>query len=118
MKKTNHQWAWPVLVLAAGFEVGWVVGLKYASTPLEWVTTAVAIMISFVLLIWTGRKLAVGTAYAVFVGLGTVGTALVDQFIFAEPMNLATILFMILLLVGVIGLKATAEAKVEEKGAE
>lgn len=114
----KSQWAWLVLVLAAGFEVGWVVGLKYATTMLEWSATVIAIIISFVLLIWTGRQLAVGTAYAVFVGLGTVGTALVDQVIFLQPMNLPTLLFIGLLLIGVVGLKMTTQANVEEKGVE
>ncbi|WP_227936962.1 DMT family transporter [Alkalihalobacillus deserti] len=113
--QTKKQWAWLVLVVAAGFEVGWVVGLKYATTSSEWVATILAIVISFILLIWTGRRLAVGTAYAVFVGLGTVGTALVDHFIFSEPMNRATVLFIVILLIGVVGLKVTTQAKVEEK---
>lgn len=116
--KKKRQWAWPVLVIAAGFEVAWVVGLKYATTSLEWLATIVAIMISFILLIWTGRRLAVGTAYAVFVGLGTVGTAFVDHLIFSQPMKLATIFFIIILLIGVIGLKVTTQANVKEKGVE
>jgi paired small multidrug resistance pump len=116
--KLNGNWAWFVLLIAAGFEVGWVVGLKYASTWIETLVTIFAIFISFVLLIWTAGRLAVGTAYAVFVGLGTAGTALVDVFIFSEPINWHTLVFITTLLIGVIGLKLTTKTSTGERGME
>ena len=58
------------------FEVIWVIGLKHANTFLTWTGTIIAIIISFYLLIMAGKKLPVGTAYAVFVGLGTAGTVI------------------------------------------
>ncbi|MDO1831557.1 SMR family transporter, partial [Escherichia coli] len=68
---------WGLLIIAAVFEVGWVIGLKHSESFGEWALTVVAIVISFSLLIRSGRYLPVGTAYAVFVGLGTVGTVLI-----------------------------------------
>lgn len=60
---------WMSVVIAALFEVGWVIGLKHASGLLEWGFTLVAIIISFSLMIAASRTLPVGTVYAVFVGL-------------------------------------------------
>jgi len=117
MKKQMNL-AWPAVLIAVFFEVGWVIGLKHAVTMVEWGATAIAIVVSFVLLIWAGSKLSVGTVYAVFVGLGTAGTAIMDWFIFSESMNLLTVVFLILLLVGVIGLKVSSEEKQVERGVE
>lgn len=96
---------WSLLVVAAAFEVMWVIGLKHATTLPEWGLTVVAIIISFGLLIRSGKKLPVGTAYAVFVGLGTVGTVLTDALVFGQPLGWMQILFIGLLLAGIIGLK-------------
>lgn len=65
-------------------------------------------------MIMAGKKLPVGTVYAVFVGMGTVGTVLSDVIFFREPFNLAKIMFILLLLVGVIGLKLVTKDDVEE----
>lgn len=100
---------WSLLVVAAVFEVMWVIGLKHASTLPEWGLTVVAIIISFGLLIRSGKNLPVGTAYAVFVGLGTVGTVVTDAFLFGQPLGLLQVLFIALLLVGIIGLKQTTK---------
>ena len=91
--------------VGAIFEVGWVIGLKYADSVLEWSATMICIIISFYLLIKAGESLPVGTVYAVFVGLGTTGTILADILLFGETLKVETILLIILLLVGVIGLK-------------
>ncbi|KHF38140.1 DMT family transporter [Halalkalibacter okhensis] len=114
----NKNIAWILLIIAAVFEVGWVVGLKYATSYATWGLTVVAIIVSFSLLIWTGRVLPVGTAYAVFVGLGTVGTVLVDHVIFAEPFRLAVLFFIGVLIIGVVGLKVSTTEKVERKEGE
>lgn len=100
---------WSLLVVAAVFEVMWVIGLKHATTLPDWGLTFVAIIISFGLLIRSGKKLPVGTAYAVFVGLGTVGTVLTDALVFGQPLGWMQILFIGLLLVGIIGLKQTTK---------
>ncbi|TWI59703.1 DMT family transporter [Halalkalibacter nanhaiisediminis] len=106
--KQNQEWIW--VFVAAIFEIGWVVGLKYANSTLEWVATIIAIVISFGLLIRAGQRLPVGTVYAVFVGMGTVGTVILDTLLFAEPLRLSVLLFIALLLTGVIGLKITTES--------
>ncbi len=96
---------WLLLVFAVCFEVGWVVGLKHATSVLEWGATVVAIVISFGMLIRATSKLPVGSAYAVFVGLGTVGTVILDIVLFGEPFRWSVLLLILLLLAGVAGLK-------------
>ncbi|MEG0286062.1 MULTISPECIES: multidrug efflux SMR transporter [Vagococcus] len=106
--------SWLSIVIAAVFEVMWVIGLKHASNPLEWGGTLIAIFVSFYLMIKAGEKLPVGTVYAVFVGLGTTGTILVDALVFKQPVSAMTIVFVALLLVGVIGLKMSSDDKSKE----
>ncbi|MGP4105465.1 DMT family transporter [Virgibacillus sp. L01] len=97
--------SWNIVLLAGLFEIGWVIGLKYASNVGTWVLTSFAIYLSMHLLIIASRKLSVGTAYAVFTGMGTAGTVILEIVLFGEPFNLVKILLIILLLSGVIGLK-------------
>ncbi|WP_307397960.1 DMT family transporter [Bacillus horti] len=97
--------SWTMVLVAAFFEVFWVMGLKHAYDVWTWLGTVIAIGVSFSLLILSGRKLPVGTVYAVFVGLGTAGTMVAEIVFFAEPIKLAKILLVLLLLIGVIGLK-------------
>lgn len=113
----NRNWAY---VLIAGlFEVGWVVGLKHANTWLEWAGTAIAIIVSFGLLILASKRLPVGTVYAVFTGLGTSGTVLMEFLVFGEPFKWAKVLLILLLLTGIIGLKLiTKETEDAEEGAK
>jgi paired small multidrug resistance pump len=105
---------WIKVFIAAIFEVCWVVGLKHASDFWSWSGTVVAIMVSFYLLIAAGRGLPVGTVYAVFVGLGTAGTVLVEILIFGEAFKIGKILLIIMLLMGVIGLKLVTPDTYEE----
>ena len=108
--------SWLSIVIAAIFEVMWVIGLKHASNPLEWLGTCVAIFVSFYLMIKAGEKIPVGTVYAVFVGLGTTGTILVDALIFKQPISVMTIFFVVILIIGVIGLKLSSDDKTQEGG--
>ncbi|MGG0643809.1 multidrug efflux SMR transporter [Sporosarcina gallistercoris] len=96
---------WMKVVIAAVFEVFWVVGLKHADGFLEWSGTVLAIAISFYMMIMAGRKLPVGTVYAVFVGLGTAGTVFSDIVFFGEPFKMVKVILIVVLLAGVIGLK-------------
>ncbi len=96
---------WMSVGIAALFEVGWVIGLKHADSVLAWGSTLIAIIISFYLMIMAGRDLAVGTVYAVFVGLGTAGTVLAEILLFGAPVVPAKIILIIVLLGGVISLK-------------
>ena len=107
--------SWLSMVIAAVFEVMWVIGLKHATSPIEWTGTVIAIFISFYLMIKAGEKLPVGTVYAVFVGLGTTGTILVDAFIFKQPVSVMTIVFLGILLIGVMGLKLSSDGKKESE---
>lgn len=107
--------SWLSIVIAAVFEVMWVIGLKHATSPIEWAGTIIAIFISFYLMIKAGEKLPVGTVYAVFVGLGTTGTILVDAFIFKQPVSVMTIVFLGILLIGVMGLKLSSDGKKESE---
>lgn len=105
---------WISVVIAAVFEVIWVIGLKHADDIWTWTGTAIAIFISFYVMIMAGRKLPVGTVYAVFVGLGTAGTVISEIIFFQEPFNTSKILLILLLLAGVIGLKLVTDEKAEE----
>ncbi|WP_164215108.1 SMR family transporter [Virgibacillus sp. YIM 98842] len=106
---------WNMIFLAAAFEVGWVVGLSHAYNVFTWILTGICIYVSFHFLIMASSRLPVGTAYAVFAGLGTAGTVIVEIFIFGEPFQLAKILLIALLVTGVFGLKTVTPAA-EKKG--
>ncbi|MFN7101360.1 MAG: DMT family transporter, partial [Pseudorhizobium sp.] len=80
--------AWILLTLAGLFEIGWAIGLKYTegfTRLVPTVLTLVAMLISVVLLGLAIRTLPVGTAYAVWTGIGTVGTVILGMVLFAEP---------------------------------
>ena len=105
---------WIKVFIAALFEVFWVIGLKHATDFWSWTATVISIIVSFYLLIMAGRKIPVGTVYAVFVGLGTAGAIFSEILFFAEPFKLAKILLILVLLVGVIGLKLVTGDNVVE----
>jgi paired small multidrug resistance pump len=105
---------WIKVFVAALFEVFWVVGLKHADDFWTWAGTVISIIISFYGMIMAGRKLPVGTVYAVFVGLGTAGTVISEILFFGEPLKMSKILLVLLLLAGVIGLKLVTTGKVQE----
>lgn len=105
---------WIKVFVAAFFEVFWVIGLKHASNYWTWAGTVIAIFVSFYLMIMAGRKLPVGTVYAVFVGLGTAGTAFSEILFFGEAFKLEKILLILVLLAGVTGLKLVTKDKVQE----
>lgn len=108
---------WIYVILAGIIEIIWVIGLKHATTPLEWIGVAMAIGISFFLLFKAFAKLPVGTVYAVFTGIGAGGIVLIEIFIFGEPFSIAKILFIALIFVGVIGLKRVTSEKEEKEAA-
>ena len=100
--------AWTLLILAGLIEVGWAVGLKYTDgfTRL-WpsVLTIAAMIVSMYLLAVAARTLPIGTAYAVWVGIGAVGTAILGMALLGEPREAARVLCLVLIIAGVIGLK-------------
>jgi len=105
--------AWLTLVIAGLFEIGWAVGLKYSNgfTKL-WpsVGTAVALTLSMVLLGVAMRTLPLGTAYAVWTGIGTVGTAIFGIFVFNEPATAVRLVCLTMIVAGILGLKFLAPA--------
>jgi len=107
---------WIKVIVAAFFEVMWVIGLKHADDVLSWIGTIIAIVISFYGMIAAGKHLPVGTVYAVFVGLGTAGTVLAEILLFDEPVNPGKLLLIGLLLAGVIGLKLLTTEEKQEDG--
>ncbi|MEK4736889.1 MULTISPECIES: DMT family transporter [Bacillus] len=104
---------WIKVFVAAFFEIFWVTGLKYADDFWTWTGTIIAIFFSFYLMIMAGRKLPVGTVYAVFVGLGTAGTVFSEILFFGEPFKVGKVLLVLFLLAGVIGLKLVTDDKVQ-----
>ncbi|WP_339192431.1 multidrug efflux SMR transporter [Bacillus sp. FSL K6-1003] len=109
---------WGLVVMAAVFEVVWVVGLKHADSLLTWSGTAVGIIFSFYLLMKATSSLPVGTVYAVFTGLGTAGTVMSEMFLFHEPVGWPKLVLIGVLLIGVIGLKLVTQDEADEKGGE
>lgn len=103
--------AWIYLIIAGLFEAVWAIGLKYAEgfTKL-WpsVITIVAMAISLYFLALAIKTLPVGTAYAIWTGIGAFTTAILGVILFSEPIHFSRIFFLILLLVSIIGLKFTA----------
>ena len=103
---------WFILIVAGLFEIGWAIGLKYTEgfTRL-WpsIGTVLAMAISLGLLGIAMKSLPLGTAYAVWVGVGAVGTALLGIVLFGEAANLGRLLSLTLILAGIIGLKLSSQ---------
>jgi quaternary ammonium compound-resistance protein SugE len=100
--------AWLVLILAGGLEVGWAIGLKYTdgfTRPVPTLATVAAMAVSLGLLGYAVRDLPVGTAYAVWTGIGTVGTVLLGIFLFGESADLLRLAFIAMIVAGIVGLK-------------
>jgi len=102
--------SWLVLFLAGICECGWAVGLKYTQGFTRLVPSIVTLTVmtaSVVLLGWAVRRLPLGTAYAVWTGIGAVGTALLGILLFGESASPGRLLSLGLVLAGLIGLKLT-----------
>lgn len=99
---------WAIVAIAGLMETGWALGLKYSDgfTRL-WpsVVTVVLALGSFYLLAVAMKSLPVGTAYAVWVGIGAIGTAIAAVFLFQEPVNLMRVMGVLLILAGIVALK-------------
>ena len=103
--------SWIILVIAGLLEVVWAVGLKYThgfSRLTPSVITVTAMIVSMALLAWAMKSLPVGTAYAVWTGIGAVGTVLVGIIVFKEPATFLRILFITTLIGSIVGLKAVS----------
>ena len=104
--------AWGILVVAGILEMGWAVGLKYTEgfTRL-WPTvfTVFSMILSIGLLGLAVRTLPIGTAYAVWTGIGTLGTAILGVVLFREPATVARMVSITLIVAGIIGVKLSSE---------
>ncbi len=103
--------SWFYLVIAGVFEIGWAVGLKYTdgfSKPLPTVLTVGAMAISLWMLGLALKELPIGTAYAVWTGIGTVGTAILGIYLFNDPATVVRLACIGLIVAGIIGLKLVA----------
>lgn len=103
--------AWIILGLAGLFEIGWAIGLKYTdgfTRPVPTALTAGAMIISIVLLGLAVKTLPPGTAYAVWTGIGTVGTVILGIVLFAEPATAIRLGCIALIVSGIAGLKLSA----------
>jgi quaternary ammonium compound-resistance protein SugE len=99
---------WIVLFVAGLFEIAWAIGLKYTegfSKLWPSVFTIVCMIISMGLLAYAVKYLPVGTAYAIWTGIGAVGTAILGMILFNESKELVRIFFIFLIVVGIVGLK-------------
>ncbi|MGZ8868011.1 MAG: DMT family transporter [Thermoanaerobaculia bacterium] len=101
---------WVALVLAGLLEACWAVGLKYTDgfrKPLASILVVAAIAASMFLLGWAARTLPIGTAYAVWVGIGALGAAILGAILFQEPVTTMRVVFLAMLLTSIVGLKVT-----------
>lgn len=102
---------WTYLCIAGVFEVVWVISLKYTdgfSRPLPSVVTALAMGVSLYLLSQAVKILPVGTAYAVWTGIGAVGAVVLGMILFAESRDVLRLLCITLILAGIVGLRVAS----------
>lgn len=100
--------AWLILFVAGLFEIGWAVGLKYTegfTRPMPTLLTGVSLVASMVLLGLAVRTLPLGTAYAVWTGIGTIGTVALGIYLFDEPATALRLLCISLIVMGIAGLR-------------
>ena len=103
--------AWIYLFIAGVFETAWAIGLKYSAGFTKFgpsIFTVVAMGVSLYLLALALRTLPVGTGYAVWTGIGTVGAAILGIYLFNESREISRILCILLIVAGIIGLKLTS----------
>lgn len=102
--------SWGILVLAGILEIFWAVGLKYTDGFTKLIPslfTIVAMLVSFWLLSLSLKTLPLGTAYAVWVGIGTIGTVIAGIILFGDSINIIRIISIAFIILGIIGLKIT-----------
>lgn len=100
--------AWIYIIMAGLLEIVWVIGLKYShgfTKMIPSIVTVVIIIFSFFLLSKALHSIPLGTGYAIFTGLGTVGTVVTGMLFWGETINLLKVFFVALMIVGIIGIK-------------
>lgn len=104
--------SWIFLFIAGIFEIGWAIGLKYADGFTKFwpsVLTIVTMILSFYFLATAVKTIPIGTGYAIWTGIGAVGTAVLGIILFGESKELARLFFMLLIVIGIVGLKVFSE---------
>lgn len=104
--------AWVLLIVAGLLETGWAIGLKYTEGFTKFwpsVLTIAAIIVSMFMLSVAARTLPIGTAYAVWVGIGAAGAVILGILLLGEPISFGRMFFLVLLLVAIAGLKITSK---------
>lgn len=105
--------AWILLALAGVLEIGWAVGMKATDGFTRTVPSVIVVstaLLSFWLLALAMKVLPVGTAYAVWVGIGAAGAAIFGMLLYQEPASIGRIVCLVLIVAGVVGLKAFSDA--------
>jgi len=103
--------AWIYLIIAGLLEIGWAIGLKYTEGWTRFypsLLTATAMFVSFYFLSLAVKDLPMGTAYAVWTGIGTVGAAILGILIFGETRDISKIVCVLFIITGIVGLKLTS----------
>lgn len=103
--------AWIYLLIAGIFEVAWAIGLKFThgfTRIVPSILTIIGMIISFYFLSLATKTLPIGTSYAVWTGIGALGTVIIGMILFNEPRDLMRILFLSFILFGIVGLKLTS----------
>jgi quaternary ammonium compound-resistance protein SugE len=111
MQPLSSNAAWIVLVVAGLLETSWAIGMKYTagwSKPIPSLLTVAAMIVSMALLGWAVNTIPIGTSYAVWVGIGATGAAILGIVLFGEPVTAARLVFLAMLVVAIFGLKLTA----------
>ncbi|MCU7842221.1 MAG: quaternary ammonium compound efflux SMR transporter SugE [Candidatus Thiodiazotropha sp. (ex Monitilora ramsayi)] len=106
--------AWVYLLVAGLFECGWAIGLKYTdgfTKPVPSLLTVLAMAISFWLLSVAMKTIPVGTAYAVWTGIGAVGVAILGMVLFNESRDILRIFCLLLIVSGIVGLKLVSSSQ-------
>lgn len=102
---------WIYLIIAGLLEIGWAIGLKYTegwTRIVPSVLTAAGMIASFYFLSMALKTLPIGTAYAIWTGIGTIGAAVLGMILFDEPRDILRILCILLIVAGIAGLKLTS----------
>ncbi len=105
--------SWFLVFVSGLLEVGWAIGLKASAgltRPLPTALTILGMLASFSLLSIAVRQLPIGTAYAVWVGIGAIGTAILGVILYEEPLSAMRLLCLALVMAGIVGLKLTSSA--------
>ena len=103
--------AWLFLIIAGIFEVVWAIGLKYTEGFTKMLPTLITLLgmaISFYFLSMAVKTLPIGTAYAIWTGIGAAGAVILGIVLFGEPKSMLRLMFVAFILIGIIGLKATS----------